>query len=66
MNEQTHELFTREDGEKCKVLVTEVDVPGRAGSVRDYFLDDPRELLHADNLNQGWYIASESGLRYQR
>ena len=64
MTTQTHESFTREDGEKCQVLVTGTDVPGQSEPV--FFIDEPRELLRPDNANQGWFFASNSGLRYQR
>ncbi len=66
MNKQTHESFTREDGEKCQVLVIETDAPGRSEPVIEFFIDEPRELLIADNMDQAWWVASDSGLRYQR
>ena len=66
MNKQTYETFTRDDAEKCRVLVSETAVAGRAEPVREYFIDDPRERLEPDAMNQGWFVASESRLRYQR
>ncbi|MDP9123853.1 MAG: hypothetical protein M3N82_04540 [Pseudomonadota bacterium] len=66
MNKQTHESFTREDGEKCQVLVIETDVTGRSEPHVQFFIDEPRELLIADKMDQAWWFASDSGLRYQR
>lgn len=66
MNKQTHEIFTREDGEKCQVLVVETDVPGRSEPDVQFFIDKPRELLIADKMDQAWWFANDSGLRYQR
>ena len=66
MNKTTHESFTREDGEKCRVLVVETDVGGRAEPTVEFFIDKPRELLIADKMDQAWWFASGSGLRYQR
>jgi hypothetical protein len=66
MNKQTHESFTREDGERCRVLVIETDVPGRSEPVVEFFVDEPRELLIPDNMDQAWWFASGSRLRYQR
>ena len=48
MNKKTHESFTREDGEKCQVLVIETDVPGRQEPDVEFLIDEPRELLIAD------------------
>ena len=66
MNEETHESFTREDGETCQVLVVETDVVGQSQPDVEFFIDEPRELLIPDKLDQSWWFASDSGLRYQR
>ena len=66
MNKQTHERFTREDGERCRVLVVETDVLGRSEPEIEFFIDEPRELLIPDKMDQAWWFASDSGLRYQR
>jgi hypothetical protein len=66
MNKQTHEIFTQEDGEKCRVLVVETDVRGRSEPKVEFFIDESRERLIPDKMDQAWCFASDSGLRYQR
>ena len=67
MTAETYETFTREDSTPCRVAVVGASTTeGGTQSAEVFFLDEPREQLLPDILNQGWYVAEGSKLRYQR